>query len=43
MSQRTARKGPKSGQVFWGCTSYPDCKGTLAIVQPGKSGPSSAV
>jgi restriction system protein len=29
MLARTARKGPKSGQRFWGCSAYPDCKGTL--------------
>ncbi|MBA4388419.1 MAG: four helix bundle protein [Verrucomicrobia bacterium] len=32
MRQRTARKGPHSGTPFWGCTAYPDCKGTLPIV-----------
>jgi four helix bundle suffix protein len=29
MLQRRARKGSKSGQAFWGCSAYPDCKGTL--------------
>lgn len=29
MLRRTARTGTKSGQTFWGCTGYPDCKGTL--------------
>ena len=29
MVQRTARTGTKSGQQFWGCSAYPDCKGTL--------------
>ena len=28
MRLRTARKGPHSGQSFWGCSSYPDCRGT---------------
>ena len=28
MRQRTARQGPRAGQPFWGCTGYPDCKGT---------------
>jgi four helix bundle suffix protein len=28
MRQRTARQGPRDGQSFWGCTGYPDCKGT---------------
>jgi four helix bundle suffix protein len=33
MVLRTARKGAKAGQPFWGCSGYPDCKGTL----PAKS------
>ena len=28
MAKRTARKGPNAGQEFWGCTRYPDCRGT---------------
>lgn len=28
MRRRTARQGPHAGQSFWGCTGYPDCKGT---------------
>lgn len=28
MQQRTSRRGPKAGQVFWGCSGYPDCNGT---------------
>lgn len=28
MVQRTARKGPRAGQAFWGCSAYPDCTGT---------------
>ncbi len=28
MSLRTARKGPRSGSQFWGCSGYPLCKGT---------------
>jgi hypothetical protein len=31
MIQRTARKGPNAGQSFWGCPSYPTCKGTRQI------------
>jgi len=34
MLMRTARKGPKSGQRFWGCSGYPDCKGTLEGERP---------
>ena len=28
MRLRTARQGPRAGSQFWGCASYPDCKGT---------------
>ena len=28
MRQRTARQGTHAGQPFWGCTGYPDCRGT---------------
>jgi restriction system protein len=28
MHRRTAHKGPHAGQQFWGCSAYPDCKGT---------------
>jgi four helix bundle suffix protein len=31
MQLRTARKGLKTGQPFWGCSGYPDCKGTLPV------------
>jgi len=31
MVKRTAKKGPKAGNEFWGCTFYPKCKGTLDI------------
>jgi restriction system protein len=37
MILRTARKGPKTGQPFWGCSGYPDCKGTLAVSPSAKS------
>jgi four helix bundle suffix protein len=29
--QRTARKGPRAGERFWGCTAYPECKGTRPV------------
>jgi four helix bundle suffix protein len=32
MALRTARKGKSEGRSFWGCTGYPECKGTM----PGK-------
>lgn len=28
MRLRTARKGPHPGAKFWGCSAFPDCKGT---------------
>jgi four helix bundle suffix protein len=28
MRQRIAKKGPHAGQPFWGCSGYPECKGT---------------
>lgn len=28
MVMRTARRGPKAGSTFWGCSSYPRCCGT---------------
>lgn len=28
MVQRTALRGPRAGQAFWGCAAYPDCRGT---------------
>lgn len=31
MVLRTARKGQKAGQPFWGCTGYPDCRGTRLV------------
>jgi four helix bundle suffix protein len=37
MLLRTARKGPKTGQPFWGCSGYPDCRGTLAVSPSEKS------
>lgn len=31
MALRTAKSGKNPGSQFWGCTSYPDCKGTAQI------------
>ncbi len=31
MVRRTARRGPRSGMDFWGCSGYPQCKETVAI------------
>lgn len=31
MCRRTAKRGPRTGQSFWGCSAYPDCKGTCEM------------
>ena len=31
MVRRTAKRGANAGGEFWGCTSYPACRGTRAI------------
>lgn len=31
MLQRTAKRGAKAGQMFWGCSGYPACRGVRAI------------
>jgi restriction system protein len=31
MALRTAKAGPTPGSQFWGCTRYPECKGTLPV------------
>lgn len=31
MALRTAKTGKNAGQSFWGCTQYPDCKGTQPL------------
>lgn len=31
MVLRTARQGKKAGQPFWGCSGYPDCRGTRLV------------
>jgi four helix bundle suffix protein len=28
---RTARKGPRAGSQFWGCSGYPECKGVRPL------------
>lgn len=36
MRRRTARQGPGAGSQFWGCSKYPDCKGTRPLTpSPG--------
>jgi len=31
MALRTAKSGKNAGSQFWGCVSYPDCKGTAPL------------
>ncbi|WP_043319504.1 nuclease-related domain-containing protein [Microbulbifer sp. HZ11] len=30
MVKRTSKRGPNAGSQFWGCSSFPKCRGTLA-------------
>jgi restriction system protein len=39
MLWRTARQGPKAGQPFWGCSAYPECKGTRPTKSDGSGRP----
>jgi restriction system protein len=32
MVRRMARRGPHSGEEFWGCSTYPTCRGTAPIL-----------
>lgn len=36
MKYRTARIGANSGKSFWGCSKYPDCRGTREIAVKDK-------
>jgi len=31
MVKRTAKQGANAGKMFWGCSGYPQCRGTVAI------------
>ena len=31
MALRTAKSGANAGQQFWGCSGYPECKGTVRV------------
>ncbi|PYJ61302.1 MAG: hypothetical protein DME24_06800, partial [Verrucomicrobia bacterium] len=45
MFRRTAKTGSRSGLSFWGCSAFPDCKGTRPLTdrtsQTSLAGPSS--
>lgn len=36
MRLRMARHGPLTGREFWGCSGYPDCKGTRPVWEDSK-------
>jgi len=38
MALRTARKGQNTGSQFWGCSGYPECKGTKKLDGSVQSG-----
>jgi four helix bundle suffix protein len=38
MVQRMARSGPQAGGAFWGCSAYPECKGTRAVEKASPAG-----
>ena len=38
MVLRTARQGKQSGSRFWGCSGYPECRGTRELVSVGSDG-----
>ncbi len=38
MVRRTARKGPNAGNVFWGCSKYPECTGTRPVEDEDERG-----
>jgi len=37
MVQRTAKMGSLAGQTFWGCTTFPACRGTRPFAPAGQS------
>lgn len=42
MVQRTAKTGPKKGEQFWGCSTYPQCRGIRpAAKNQGQTGQTS--
>jgi len=32
MVKCTARRGGRAGEEFWGCSNYPECRGTRAAL-----------
>lgn len=43
MRKRTARTGKHAGQVFWGCSFFPECTGTRPVTpDPSEQAPSTS-
>lgn len=42
MVRRTARQGSRAGQPFWGCSTYPQCRGTRPFTPSDPSAPSGS-
>lgn len=38
MIRRKASRGANAGREFWGCSNFPECKGTVSISSPKKGG-----
>ncbi|QEA12759.1 restriction endonuclease [Comamonas flocculans] len=34
MVKRVSRRGEHAGEMFWGCSTYPKCRGTRALSEP---------
>ena len=43
MVLRTARKGGRAGSRFWGCSGYPECRGTRELGSDGSVGSDRSV
>ena len=43
MVLRTARKGGRAGSQFWGCSGYPECRGTRELGSDGSVGSDRSV
>ncbi len=41
MHKRKAKAGKNAGHDFWGCSVYPNCKGTRPIDSPHTLSPES--
>lgn len=39
MLPRTAKKGKSAGKEFWGCSTFPGCRGTRAFDEAAEANP----